>query len=52
MIDVFIPKVEQVATAKEFVIHPLVLNLDQPNRVCKGLRFKNSLAILRLTYVL
>ena len=49
MVEVFIPRVEQVTTAKEFVIYRLVLDLDHLDRVCKGLRSKNYLTFLRLT---
>ena len=43
MIEVFIPGVEQVATAKEFIIHCLVLDLNHLDRVCEGLRSKHFL---------
>ena len=49
MVEVFIPRVEQVTTAKEFIIHRLVLDLDHLDIVCEGLRSKHSLAFLRLT---
>ena len=49
MVEVFIPRVEQVTTAKEFIIHRLVLDLNHLDRVCEGLRSKIFLAFLRLT---
>ena len=49
MVEVFITRVEQVTTAKEFIMHRLVLDLDHLDRVSEGLRSKNSLAFLKLT---
>ena len=49
MVEVSIPRAEQVTTVKEFVMHHLVLDLNHLDRVCEGLRSKNSLALLRLT---
>ena len=49
IVEVFIPRVEQVTTGKEFIIHRLVLDLNHLDRVCEGLRYKNYLAFLRLT---
>ena len=52
MVEVFIPRAEQLTTAKEFIIHRLVLDLNHLDSVCEGLRSKISLAFLRLTQVL
>ena len=52
IVEVFIPRVEQVTTVKEFIIDRLVLDLNHLDRVCEGLTSKNSLAFLRLIYVL
>ena len=49
MVEVFILRFEQMATAMEFIIHCLIPNLNHLDKVCKGLRSKNSLAFLRLT---
>ena len=38
MVEVFIPSVEEMATAKEFVIHGLVLDLNHLDRVYEDLR--------------
>ena len=43
MVEVFIPGVEQVTIAKEFIIHCLVLDLNHLDRVCEGLRSKHFL---------
>ena len=51
-VEAFIPSVEQVMTAQEFIINRLVLDLNHLDRVYKDLRSKNSLAILRWTKVL
>ena len=34
-----------MATAKDFIIYRLVLDLDHLDRVCKDLRSKNSLTL-------
>ena len=52
MVEVFIPRVDQVTTVKEFIIHHLVLDLNHLDRVWEGLRSKNFFAFLRLTQVL
>ena len=49
MMKVFIASVEQVIAGKDLIINRLVLDLDHLERVCKGLRSKNSPAFLRLT---
>ena len=48
IVEVFIPRVEQVTTAKEFIIHRLVLDLNHLDRVCEGLKSKNSLAFFNI----
>ena len=42
-VEVFIASVEQVIATKEFIVHPLVLDLNHMDGVYKNLRFKNSL---------
>ena len=40
----FIPSVEQMTTAKDFIMHRLVLDLNHLDRGREDIRFKNSLA--------
>ena len=47
-----LPRVEQMTTAKEFIIHRLVLYLNHLDRVCKDLRFKIFLAFSIWTCIL
>ena len=48
-VEVNIPSAEQMATAKEVIMYRLALDWNHLERVCKDLRFKNSLAFLRWT---
>ena len=43
LLEVFIPSVEQMKTAKAFIIHRLVLDLNHLDRAYEDLRSKNSL---------
>lgn len=47
MAEVFIPSVEQTTRAREFIIYPLVLDLNELERGCQDFRSKNFLAFSR-----